>query len=107
MTRNKIAANFHSFSFVIRKNHVSTFVCKAIPTTLPIILERGIHITMDFNPKSFMSTSDGICCIAKKFLLLHNCEKARRAGSDGSMSTSGSAGSGFNPGGVVNFQPRS
>ena len=28
---------------------------------------------------------------------------ARRAGSDGSMSASGSAGPGFDPGGVVNF----
>ena len=29
--------------------------------------------------------------------------KARRAGSDGSMSASGSAGPGFDPGGVANF----
>ena len=34
---------------------------------------------------------------------MFNIKKARRAGSDGSMSASGSAGPGFDPGGVVNF----
>ena len=38
-----------------------------------------------------------------EFLYINVHKQARRVGSDGSMSASGSAGPGFDPGGVVNF----
>ena len=62
-------------------------------TVTPLIILRIQNVP----PNSF--TSESLLNFG-----IHNYKLARRAGSDGSMSASGPAGPGFDPGGVINFK---
>ena len=80
-------------------SEISTNDCGILLLTC---LEKAFHVG------SATFTTENLCmvCLSSfhfKNETINNLVEARRAGSDGSMSASGSAGPGFDPGGVVNF----